>query len=106
MESSVPSLNGRFAITKPAAPRGCDPPHRSGFLEFVPITPGRHPTLADRAFALLKADPYHPSLHFKRIDVLWSVRIGLHYRALGAEIKDGILWFWIGTHADYDRMTG
>ena len=63
-------------------------------------------TLADRAFALLKADPYHPSLHFKKIDALWSVRVGLHYRALGVEIKDGVLWFWIGTHADYDRMTG
>ena len=62
-------------------------------------------TLADRAFALLKADPYHPSLHFKKIDALWSVRVGLHYRALGVEIKDGVLWFWIGTHADYDRMT-
>jgi hypothetical protein len=34
------------------------------------------------------------------------VRVGLHYRALGVEIKDGVLWFWIGTHADYDRMTG
>jgi hypothetical protein len=63
-------------------------------------------TLADRAFALLKADPHHPSLRFKKIDVLWSVRVGLHYRALGAEIEDGVLWFWIGTHADYDRMTG
>ena len=63
-------------------------------------------TLADRAFALLKDDPYHPSLHFKRIDVLWSVRVGFHCRALGVDAKDGVLWFWIGTHADYDRMTG
>ena len=62
--------------------------------------------LADRAFALLKADPYHPSLHFKKADSLWSVRIGLHYRALGVEITDGVLWFWIGTHADYDRVVG
>ena len=42
--------------------------------------------LADRAFALLKADPYHPSLHFKKADSLWSVRVGLHYRALGVGI--------------------
>ena len=58
------------------------------------------------AYQLLRQDPKHPSLHFKKIDVLWSVRIGLHYRALGAEIEDGGLWFWIGTHADYDGMTG
>ena len=68
--------------------------------------PANIQALADRAFTLLKADPYHPSLHFKKIDSLWSVRVGIHHRALGVEIKDGILWFWIGTHADYDRMTG
>ncbi|HEY7392370.1 MAG TPA: hypothetical protein VH640_27875 [Bryobacteraceae bacterium] len=62
--------------------------------------------LADRAFALLKPDPYHPSLHFKKIGDLWSARVGSHYRALGFEVEDGVLWFWIGTHAEYDRITG
>ena len=38
--------------------------------------------LADKNFQLLKTDPYHPSLHFKRIDRVWSVRVGAHYRAL------------------------
>jgi hypothetical protein len=61
--------------------------------------------LADRAFSLLKADPHHPSLHFKKVDAFWSVRVGIHHRALGVGIEDGILWFWIGSHADYDRMT-
>ena len=61
---------------------------------------------ANRAFAQLKADPYHPSLHFKRLDGLWSARVGLHYRALGTEVRDGVLWFWIGSHAEYDRLTG
>jgi hypothetical protein len=60
--------------------------------------------LANRAFALLKADPYHPSLHFKRIDNLWSVRGGAHYRALEVEVNGGILWVWIGSHAEYDRL--
>jgi hypothetical protein len=63
-------------------------------------------TLADQAFALLKADPRHPSLHFKKADGFWSVRVGLHYRALGVDVRDGVLWFWIGTHANYDRMVG
>jgi hypothetical protein len=62
--------------------------------------------LADRAFALLKTDPYHPALHFKKADSFWSVRIGLHYRALGLAVSDGVLWFWIGSHADYDRLAG
>ena len=60
--------------------------------------------LADRAFALLRDDPRRPSLHFKKIDEIWSVRIGLHYRAVGLNLPDGVLWFWIGTHADYDRI--
>ena len=63
--------------------------------------------LADKNFDLLKSDPYHPSLHFKKVDDvrrLWSVRVGWQYRALGVEKPDGILWFWIGTHAEYDRL--
>jgi hypothetical protein len=62
--------------------------------------------LADRTFTQLKADPFHPSLHFKKLDRFWSVRIGLRYRALGVEISDGVLWFWIGSHADYDHLIG
>jgi hypothetical protein len=60
--------------------------------------------LADRSFALLKSDPRHPSLRLKRVGDLWSVRVGSHYRTLGTEVPEGILWVWIGTHADYDRM--
>jgi hypothetical protein len=57
--------------------------------------------LADKAFALLKVNPRHPSLHFKRVAQFWSVRVGLRHRAIGVEASDGVLWFWIGTHADY-----
>ncbi|APV52014.1 hypothetical protein BWI17_21490 [Betaproteobacteria bacterium GR16-43] len=60
--------------------------------------------VADKNFQLLKADPRHPSLHFKRIGKLWSVRVGEHHRALAHDVEDGIQWFWIGSHADYDRI--
>ena len=59
---------------------------------------------ADGAFQRLKADPRHPSLHFKKVGRLWSVRVGLRYRALAVEGPDGLVWFWIGSHADYDRL--
>ena len=62
--------------------------------------------LSGKSFALLKSNPRHPSLHFKRIGRFWSVRIGLSYRALGVGIQDGVLWFWIGSHADYDNLVG
>jgi hypothetical protein len=60
--------------------------------------------LADKNYELLKADPQHPSLHFKKVGRFWSVRVGLRYRALAAEVDDGMLWFWIGSHADYDAL--
>lgn len=65
--------------------------------------------LADKNFELLKAHPEHPSLRFKKVkgrDGLWSARVGRDYRALAVEVDDGLQWFWIGTHADYDRMIG
>lgn len=60
--------------------------------------------LADKNYQLLKENPRHPSLQLKRIEELWSVRIGQHYRALGIDALDGIQWIWIGSHAEYDRM--
>jgi hypothetical protein len=60
--------------------------------------------LADKNFQLLKADSKHPSLHFKKIGRLWSVRVGAHYRALGLDKAEGVVWFWIGSHADYDKL--
>jgi hypothetical protein len=62
--------------------------------------------LADKNYALLKRDPKHPSLHFKKVGRYWSVRIGLRYRALATEVDDGLLWFWIGSHANYDALIG
>ncbi len=60
--------------------------------------------LADKCFALLKDDPRHPSLHFKRVGRFHSARVGLDYRAVALPVEDGMLWFWIGTHAEYDAL--
>jgi len=60
--------------------------------------------LADKNYELLKADPKHPSLHLKRVSKYWSVRVGKKYRALGVDVEEGIVWFWIGTHAEYDKL--
>jgi len=62
--------------------------------------------LADKNFELLKADPKHPALHFKHVGRYWSARVGLHYRALAVDAEDGLVWFWIGSHADYDKLVG
>ena len=62
---------------------------------------------AREAYRLFRDNPYHPSLRFKRVhptDPIYSVRIGLGYRAVGALEGDTIYWYWIGGHADYDRL--
>ncbi len=63
--------------------------------------------LADEKFQLPKADPRHPSLHFKKISgkqQLWSVRVGMNYRALASEKSTGFVWFWLRTHGEYDQL--
>ena len=47
--------------------------------------------LADKNFALLKANPQHPALHFKKVGRFWSARVGIHYRALATETDEGLL---------------
>lgn len=63
--------------------------------------------LADKQYALLKIDPSHPSLQFKKVGKtkqLWSARVNEQYRALGVEKPAGVVWFWIGPHAEYDKL--
>ena len=60
--------------------------------------------LADKTYTVLKEDPRHPSLQFEKVGRFWSIRVGLRYRALAVEVDGDMLWFWIGTHADYDRL--
>jgi hypothetical protein len=60
--------------------------------------------LADKNFELLKQDPHHPSLRLKKVGAFWSARVGLHYRALARDRPDGLVWFWIGHHSEYDQI--
>ena len=60
--------------------------------------------LADKNFALVKADPQHPSVRLKKVGGYWSARVGLHYRAMAKDRADGLAWFWIGHHEDYERL--
>ncbi len=62
--------------------------------------------LADKNFEILKSDPYHPSLHFKKVDRFWSVRVGSKYRSIAIQNSEGIIWIWIGTHSEYDKLVG
>ncbi|MER3435946.1 MAG: hypothetical protein C4288_21870 [Leptolyngbya sp. ERB_1_1] len=77
------------------------------FWKCYDVLPETVQDTADQCYELLKSDPSHPSLHLKKIGKnYWSVRAGLDCRALGVEVEDGISWFWIGTHAEYDKLIG
>jgi hypothetical protein len=62
---------------------------------------------ARKAYKLFKEDPFHPSIRFKSIHPskpFYSVRASLGYRAVGVREGDTIIWFWIGSHAAYDKL--
>jgi hypothetical protein len=62
---------------------------------------------ARRAYRLFKRNPHHPTLRFKKVhpsQPIWSVRIVGGYRAVGVRAEDEIVWYWIGSHADYERL--
>jgi hypothetical protein len=63
---------------------------------------------ARRSFELLKQNPAHPSLQFKQVKngKYRSVRVSLGYRALGVAVPEGVQWFWVGSHAEYDQLLG
>jgi hypothetical protein len=62
---------------------------------------------AKNVFKLFRKDPYNPVLHFGQVhptEPIYSVRIGLGWRAVGIKQADHVAWFWIGSHADYDNL--
>ncbi|MDI6735278.1 MAG: hypothetical protein QME42_03630 [bacterium] len=60
--------------------------------------------LADKNFEILKINSNHPSLHLKKVGKYWSARVGRKYRTLAVEINEGLIWFWIGTHSEYEKL--
>ena len=77
------------------------------FREAFAALPTKIQAQARRAYRLFVDNPNHPSLQFKKVNStkpIYSVRVTLHYRALGVKTGDEIVWFWIGSHAEYDRL--
>jgi len=64
-------------------------------------------TTAKKQYKAFQNDPYHASLHFKRVHssrAIYSARITQNYRTIGILKDDVIIWFWIGSHDDYDKL--
>lgn len=76
------------------------------FWDAYQLLPEQARDLADKNYALLKENPQHPSLQLKKVGRFWSARVGQRYRALAVEVDGNLVWFWIGSHADYDSIIG
>ena len=79
------------------------------FLAHFAALPEAVKAQARKSYQLWKSDPSHPGLHFKRIqnhEDMYSVRVSKGWRALGLLRGDTMYWFWVGSHAEYDRLIG
>lgn len=77
------------------------------FDEALAALPPHARIQAEAAYRLFAQNPFHTSLKFKPVTKsrnIWSVRVGISYRALGRRDGDTIAWFWIGTHAEYNQL--
>lgn len=76
------------------------------FREAYAVLPEAVRWRARHAYKLFRQNPGHPSLQFKKVNDgnVYSVRVGLGYRALGVLEGSEIAWFWIGPHAEYERL--
>ncbi|AVQ70032.1 MAG: hypothetical protein PX481_06500 [Microcystis sp. M53603_WE2] len=78
------------------------------FVGLFQQLPDRVKRTARKNYKLWQDNPSHPSLEFKEVnqeDQIWSIRVGIGWRALGRiKSKNVIVWFWIGSHAEYDKL--
>jgi mRNA-degrading endonuclease RelE of RelBE toxin-antitoxin system len=62
---------------------------------------------ADKSYELFEQNPNHPSLRFKKVhpsEPIYSVRVSRDFRVLGVLESETMIWFWIGSHRDYEKL--
>lgn len=77
------------------------------FRELLAALPAHVRQQAREAYRIFEQNPAHPGLRFKQVHAdppIYSARVGIGYRAVGALDGDTVVWYWIGSHADYDKL--
>ena len=77
------------------------------FREMFATLPEQVQEQTRKAYQQFKQDPSYPSLRFKKVHpklLIYSARINRDYRAVGQLDKDTVIWFWVGSHAEYDML--
>ncbi len=77
------------------------------FIRCFENLPKRIQKIARKNYKIFRSNPHHPSLQFKQVTgktAVYSIRVGIGWRALGVLEGQDIIWFWIGSHADYEKL--
>lgn len=77
------------------------------FRELLAALPTAVRQQARDAYRLFQQNPWHPGLRFKQVHPappIYSARVGINYRAVGVVQGSTVVWFWIGSHAEYDKL--
>ena len=77
------------------------------FRELLAALPAHVRHQARDAYRLFRQNPSHPGLRFKKVHPdppMYSARVGIGYRAVGTIEGQTVVWFWIGSHGDYDKL--
>lgn len=77
------------------------------FRELLAVLPSHVRQQAREAYRLFKQNPAHPGLRFKLVHAdppIYSARVGIAYRAVGVLHGDTVVWYWIGSHSEYDKL--
>ena len=85
----------------------CELPSDRGFRRAFSPSATAYPRPGAQELSPLEARPAHPSLDFKQVSQrspIFSVRVGIGWRAVGIKREDTMIWFWIGSHAEYDHL--
>lgn len=77
------------------------------FRDCYAVLPEHIQLLTSRNYKMWLKDSSHPSLHYKQVHTtkpVFSARVGISFRVLGIQQNDEMIWFWIGSHSDYDKL--
>ena len=101
--------DGPMPTSRPADVSRCESFCHSGFLVLLPSIAGRCARRSRQEFRIVEAGPAAPFVTFEEggrvlVGAFWSARVSLRYRALARDREEGLVWFWIGCHTDYERL--
>ena len=77
---------------------------KASFRKRFNALPREAQALAIKTYRLWRRDPWHHSLHFKKVGRYWSARVDYNIRALAVRQGEQVSWFWIGPHDEYERL--